>query len=374
MAAPCSPYHECDLAGGEAVTVASKSIALGVVSLLQFLAPALAEDCALKRFASLDMVSTPNGPIVIPVSIQGARHEFRLNAFGPSEIDVDLTYQLKLDHKEIPDQSPVFIGEKQIKDTVIVPPISLGGEGGQLNLPETEVAEDPIPRSNTTSPEGTLGREYFRYFDLDFDFANGKLNLFSPDHCAGKVVYWAKEYTDVPIDFLLSLQSLTQKGTRPNSGTLSKSMTTPSGVKVEFSTLTDSFDGSLNGSYVPISINTEIAQTRISLEMARALFNLEPTSPGVEKSTQTGSDNAIRYRYRFALLQIGNIAIKDPEIELWDPDPVAVDKLAAGLPSRLRDQIPKPPALELGTDILSQLHIYFAANERKYYVTSANAH
>jgi hypothetical protein len=263
-----SPYCAFGLIGDETVIMASKTVALGIAVSLSFVAPSLAEDCTLKRFASLDMVSIPNGPIIIPVSIQGASHEFRLNAFGSSEIDAGLAYQLKLDQKAVPDQSPLFIDGKRINNTVTVPPISLGGTGGRLDLPETEISEDPTSRSNTSAPEGTLGHEYLRYFDLDFDFAGGKLNLFSPDHCAGKVVYWAKEYTDVPIDFLLSLQSITQKGTSPNPGTLSKSMTMPSGTKVEFSTLTDSFGGSLNGNYVPVSINTEIAQTRMSLEMA----------------------------------------------------------------------------------------------------------
>ncbi len=29
-------------------------------------------------------------------------------------------------------------------------------------------------------------------YDVDFDFAVGKFNLFSKDHCDGQVVYWTR--------------------------------------------------------------------------------------------------------------------------------------------------------------------------------------
>jgi hypothetical protein len=346
----------------------------GIALSLSLAAPSLADDCALKRFASLDMIAGPDGSIAIPVLIQGASYRFRLNAFGPGQIGSNLADQLKLEREPVPDKLPMFVDGHQIKNMVSIPALSLGGEGGRLDLPQAKVPEDPSPQSNATEPEGTLGHEYLRYFDLDLDFGNGKLNLFSPEHCAGKVVYWAKEYTDVPIDFLLSLQSITAKGRSPDPGAFSKTMPTPSGKKIQFSTLPDSFDGSLNGNVVPASINTEIAHSRMSMDMAQALFDLAPNSPGIETIAGTGEDRGVHYRYRFASLKIGNIEVKNPDIELWPTDPAAEEKLAAGLPPQLLDRLPKPPALELGTDILRQLHIYFAANEGKFYVTAADAH
>ncbi len=37
---------------------------------------------------------------------------------------------------------------------------------------------------------GILGADMLRNVDLDLDFAAGKLNLVSQDHCSGNVVYW----------------------------------------------------------------------------------------------------------------------------------------------------------------------------------------
>ncbi|MGD0191775.1 MAG: pepsin/retropepsin-like aspartic protease family protein [Rhizomicrobium sp.] len=46
---------------------------------------------------------------------------------------------------------------------------------------------------------GVLGPDIMRRFDVEFDFANGKFNLFSHDHCEGKVVYWADDYAVLPL-------------------------------------------------------------------------------------------------------------------------------------------------------------------------------
>src|SRR5262249_10847973 len=37
---------------------------------------------------------------------------------------------------------------------------------------------------------GTLGPDIFSQFDVELDYAAKKLNLFSPDHCEGRVIYW----------------------------------------------------------------------------------------------------------------------------------------------------------------------------------------
>ncbi len=37
---------------------------------------------------------------------------------------------------------------------------------------------------------GVIGTDLLGKFDVDLDIAHKKLNLFSPDHCKGQVVYW----------------------------------------------------------------------------------------------------------------------------------------------------------------------------------------
>ncbi len=46
---------------------------------------------------------------------------------------------------------------------------------------------------------GILGSEMLRNVDVDFDFSANKVNLFSPDHCAGNVVYWQTPTVPVAI-------------------------------------------------------------------------------------------------------------------------------------------------------------------------------
>ena len=58
-----------------------------------------------------------------------------------------------------------------------------------------------IEPGNDADFDGIVGPDMLRHFDLDLDFAHGKLGLFSPDHCPGKVVYWTKSgYVVVPMD------------------------------------------------------------------------------------------------------------------------------------------------------------------------------
>jgi hypothetical protein len=39
---------------------------------------------------------------------------------------------------------------------------------------------------------GILAMDVLNQFDLELDIAHHKLNLFSPDHCKGQVIYWTK--------------------------------------------------------------------------------------------------------------------------------------------------------------------------------------
>ena len=46
---------------------------------------------------------------------------------------------------------------------------------------------------------GDLGTRMFEKVDLELDIAGGKFNLFSSDHCPGNVVYWTKNYAELPL-------------------------------------------------------------------------------------------------------------------------------------------------------------------------------
>jgi hypothetical protein len=48
---------------------------------------------------------------------------------------------------------------------------------------------------------GILGMDVLKQTDIELDAAHRKMNLFSPDHCPGHVVYWAAKYDSAPIRF-----------------------------------------------------------------------------------------------------------------------------------------------------------------------------
>lgn len=40
------------------------------------------------------------------------------------------------------------------------------------------------------SSDGLIGGDILSHYDVELNFVARKLNLFSPDHCEGKVIYW----------------------------------------------------------------------------------------------------------------------------------------------------------------------------------------
>jgi hypothetical protein len=46
---------------------------------------------------------------------------------------------------------------------------------------------------------GGLGMDVLRTVDFELDIAHGKLNLFSQDHCPGRVVYWGGPVASLPL-------------------------------------------------------------------------------------------------------------------------------------------------------------------------------
>ena len=50
---------------------------------------------------------------------------------------------------------------------------------------------------------GLLAADYMGKYDIELDFAGGKMNYFSPDHCEGQVVYWpSAAIAAVPMRFV----------------------------------------------------------------------------------------------------------------------------------------------------------------------------
>jgi hypothetical protein len=190
---------------------------------------------------------------------------------------------------------------------------------------------------------GILGPDILRAFDVDFDFAGKKLNLFSPDHCEGKVVYWAKSYTTIPF----KLSGGDHIRITPN----------------------------LDGNDIDAVVDTGSTTTILYLNVAYRLFGLTSDTPGVENS---GDSAHPFYKYRFKSLSIHNVTVNNPLITL------ATDAADAGFKkdrtSKVElDAIRGPTPLDdqpmtIGLNVLRKLHLYLAYGEHQLYVTGADAH
>src|SRR6266566_1741757 len=133
---------------------------------------------------------------------------------------------------------------------------------------------------------GTLGPDVLQKFDADFDFTAGKLNLVSPDHCEGKVVYWtAPAVAIVPMHV------------------------------AQFGHVI--FTMTLDGKRINVLLDTGASNTTMNLDVARRIFSVDLNGPEVEKVGEiTGGYTANVYRRRFKKLEVDGVVINDPLITL----------------------------------------------------------
>jgi len=223
---------------------------------------------------------------------------------------------------------------------VRLPSIALGRlrqEGAYFQV--APGSDDP----NDTSPQpfaGTLGPDLLQRFDADFDFASGKLNLISPGHCEGKVVYWtAPAIAIVPMHV------------------------------AQFGHII--FPMTLDGKRVTVLLDTGASNTTMNLDVARRVFKVDVTSPDVEKVGEiTGGYTANVYRRRFKTLEVDGVVVTDPLITLLPNMMGSAPAPRTGSLTRDNDDVQGLPDVILGMSVLSKLHVYIAYKESKLYLSA----
>ena len=301
---------------------------------------AKADDCTLHQYASLPIVANANNMAVVEAQIGGHTYHLMVDTGGVySMLQSDVANSLKLSQYEIRSSEVYDAAGKRIRNYVEAPDFKLG----PIVLEKFPMMVE-TDKAVHNSFEGTLGVDFLSRFDVEIDSANRKLNLFSPDHCTGKVVYWAKSYADV---------TFTIHGTN---------------IVVPLT-----LDGkSLNG-----VLDTGSSGSTINKTIAYRVFGLGETSPDVEHLSDAKPDDLIQYRFRFKSLDFNGVSVSNPLL-FFLPDN-GMNGLANEHPDKLvRDPIYgadfKAPDLILGMDVLSPLHLYISYKEKTLYVTAADAH
>jgi hypothetical protein len=299
---------------------------------------AAAEDCTLKQLASLDMLDTATQMVVVPAMIGGNQVSMLVDTGGiTSTIFFDTATALGLR----PTGSPSGIIDAHGKVTtalVMVPQFGLG------NMRGSDLWFMSMPRITNDAKIGAiLAPDILRAYDVELDFANKKLKLFSPEHCAGRVVYWAADYNVIGASI-------------------------GGGGHLEIPVVLDGHD-------LRAAVDTGAPVSTLSESHAYRLFNIDESSPGVELIPGIKPQALIRYRNRFKELSFGGVRVSNPLIALLPDTMEQKMRMEAG--KLAHDPAHGPeidvPAFLIGLDVPRKLHLYIAYREQKVYLTAANA-
>ena len=178
--------------------------------------------------------------------------------------------------------------------------------------------------------DGLLAPDFLANFDLDFDFAGGKLNLISKEHCDGKVGYW----TNLP---LVGIPIVREED------------------NVHISTHI-----TINGHDVKAWIDTGASHSLMSLELAKDILDIRDDDPKLQSVTNGPNRTSGAKRYPIKEIKIGDVLVQNPNVVL-----VPHSQFGMG---------PRAPEMILGLSLLRQLHLYIAYREKMIYVTPASEH
>lgn len=314
--------------------------AIAVALLFALSSASRAEDCTLKEFVSLDMGDAPNRAVVVPATLGGKQLHFLVDTGGTySWLASDVADGLGLSAKPL---------DKNYYDLYT----SDGQSPAQyVNAPDFQIGPIQLhrfamllaPRGNPKI-DGILAPDFLSQADLEFDFAHGKLNLFSQDHCPGKVVYWSPgSFAEVDFKYFGSHILL---------------------------------PATLDGHAVEAILDTGATKTFLSEEFSHRVMGVDQKTPGVELAPEDGvSADFSPFRYRFASLSIGGLAVRNPMIYITAD---RAEKAFRQNHTRKSDYDPiygsvlDYPRLVLGMDVLKQMRIFVSYKEKKLYFTSAD--
>ncbi|MGH6889186.1 MAG: aspartyl protease family protein [Rhizomicrobium sp.] len=302
---------------------------------IAFSTAASADDCKLARIASFDFAE--NGAIIVPVSINGTSVQMAFDTGAPlSAIDPNVANNLALPQRRI--MQGVVYNEAGQPFSYIATVHDFGlGTAHASNL---EFLVWPSPISTSMQIGGTLAADLLRHYDVDIDFGAHKLNLFSQDHCPGRVVYWTSDNVAVvPVHVV-------------ESGHVIVPVT-------------------LDGQSFDAVLDTGSTFSSLSQEAAYNTFRLSPGSPDMTNIGDIGPGKVPVYRHTFKSLALDGLSIGNPAISIFEVG--AKVHAPTHLGSRIADYDERGGNTDfvLGLNELRHLHLYIAYKEQKLYITPA---
>lgn len=299
------------------------------------------------------MTMLPDGRFAVPVSINGTAHEFMVDTAGVfSEIDADAAQTLGL--QETPAVYDMYgaSGKLHINAATVKSFMVGNNEAKNFHVGVRHPAAGASAKQDAGEKpgiDGLLAPDFLSLFDMELDFAAKKMNLFSPDHCAGKVVYWTRSgYAELPFRF--------------TSGALAATWH----IQLQMT---------LDGHGVSTDLDTGSAGSFMQKKAAVQIFGIDETSSGVVKSPY-GTDASPMSRKQFGSLSLGGLTVQNPQIDILQDLEESAFRMEHSEKSRddpiYGNQL-RSENLILGMNVLSKLHLYIAYKEHELYLTAVDA-
>jgi hypothetical protein len=292
-----------------------------------------AEECGpLKLFTSAKLV-TMGSRRVVPVIINGAPKALLLDTGGyMSQLSRASADELKIPLHDSALKLADVSGNVS-RSYVIADTLTLGTLTAQ---------KQPLMISQgARDADGILSSDLLQRYDVEMDFPGGKLNYFSPDHCKGKVVYWkADTVAAVPI----TIKDRTR-------------LVVP--VK-------------LDGHGFKAIIDTGAFRTTITMPVAKRVFDLVPSSPGMKPLGNINGDPKLAsFAYTFKTLSFEGITVNNPTVAIM-PDRMAMADTSQQTGNRALTNgefYKSSEEVILGMDVMRHLRMYMAFREGMAYVS-----
>lgn len=282
--------------------------------------------CQLTRIASLDARTERDGRISVPVTIENHPANLVVDIGAAfSTLDKSFAKSVGLTPKDMHGGTVILGGGIRLGHFVTADSFKIGPLSSKKITFVSAPSEVLVAESM-----GMLGTDIMANYDIDIDFANEKLGLFSQDHCAGKVVYWTTGAVgQVPISLNKNRHII---------------------VPV-----------TIDGKQVTAMVDSGAARSFMNFKAAKEILGIDEQNPALKSLGQrhmNGIAEVAAYRYPFTSLTFQDVEVQNPDIEII----------------KYADAVHQEADLVIGVSILRQLHVYIAYGEKVLYVTPAEAH
>lgn len=300
------------------IQIVFASIAL----LLLSVAPAWGDACRSPQHTAFVLETDWYGGVYVPVGIGAQRMKLLVDTGGATSMLTDSTVSsLGLAPQPIRTHRVTMYGGLQLTNFVRVGGVQVGS--APVNPSTFYVMPDNrIPYALS----GTLAPDFLSRYDVEFDFANARMNLF-PQGACGEHAYWT-------------------------NGTSGSVHMVPNDTHHMIAPV------EIDGQAVIALFDTGASRSDLSLETAQRMFGTAMNPGTLRPATGADAEPGL-YSYPFHSINIGGVTIANPDIAI--------------VPDAISRRPPHTPRLILGMGVLRRLHLYVSYSQNVLTLTPAGA-